>query len=175
MGDCQPAMALASLVNCRLAAFSCACSCEADFMTRFLTGGVIGFGGSTAPTTIDDLSGRRAKESEAADILADADAGAAGCERMDQTARAAIAQISKAVATPNERLNARRGFNERVWARCQTALKFGAVCSSANFSSLNSARISFSSPIDAITQFHRGQRLAQALLATLIMLPCTAN
>src|SRR5256885_16915163 len=89
-----------------------------------------------------------------AGTFAKAEYVARGCEYCDHTASEIRAQTSSAVTAANERLKARRGQRARDCARFNSEVKPGVACASANFASLNSARIFLSSPIISITHFH---------------------
>src|SRR5215471_19407073 len=94
---------------------------------------------------------------------------------MDQTASDPSVNANKAVTAASANLNTGRGCKLRPSARCQTEAKLGAACASAPLDSLNSARILLSLPIISITHFHSLERLAELLLAALVMLARAAQ
>src|SRR5205814_1972157 len=97
------------------------------------------------------------------------------CQRVDHQASDTRAQIKRAVAATNERLNARRGLSARACARFQVAANLGMACSSASRNSLNSVWIFFSSPTNSISNFRCIQSFAQPFLAALVMLARAAD
>ncbi len=96
-------------------------------------------------------------------------------ERFVHQASATKAQTSTAEAATNERLNALWVPVDFDCARFHTPTKLGTACSSASLTSLNSARILFSSPINSISTFRLSQRFAQTFLAAVVMLTRTSD
>src|SRR5260221_12091134 len=96
-------------------------------------------------------------------------------ERFVHQASATKAQTSTAEAATNERLNALWVPVDFDCARFHTPTKLGIACSSASQTSLNSARILFSSPINSIDTLRSSQTFSQTLLASIVMLTRTSD